>query len=287
MEGFGYDDRSFSARHPALPLQQGSVPVVGNVTVHPTSTSMYPKNLLYAYALIGICALPACHKGTSYGEGMVRLHVTGTWEGQPFQASQEHHDVLNHRVFVDGLKLYLSDVQLKGPSGQEDLLEVGLFNLTVGEGVSLVKVPAGTYGSLLFGLGVRPDLNMSDPSQYAAGHPLSVSNGTYWTWASGYRFVMFDGRFDTDPNGTGTVLPTFSIHSGKNDCYTTAERLAPSPIHVEPGDTTDVYLNFAVDRFFYTQNDTIDISVDNQSHGENLTLALRFTDCFVQSTTLH
>lgn len=248
---------------------------------------MGSKKFVYAAALVGILVLPSCHKGYVEGGGMVRLHVTATWEGQPFQASVEHHDVLNHRVFVDALKLYLSDVKLKGPSGEEDILEIGLFNLTNGEGTTMAPVPAGTYGTLQFGLGVRPDLNSSDPSQYAAGHPLSVNNGTYWTWATGYRFVMFDGRFDTDPNGTGTVLPTFSIHSGKDACYTNVERPAPSPIHVEPGDTTDVYLNFAVDQFFYTTNDTIDISVDNQSHGENLPLALRFTDCFVQSTTVH
>jgi len=219
--------------------------------------------------------------------GQVRLHVLATWEGQPFVVSQEHHDVLDHRIFVDGLKLYLSNISLQGPSGNADLLEVGLFNFSNGEGTHVAAVASGTYNELHFGLGVSPGLNMSDPAQYAAGHPLSVSNGTYWTWASGYRFVMFDGRYDTDPNGTGTVLPTFSVHSGKNDCYATVVRQAPAPIHVLPGDTTEVYLAFAVDRFLYTASDTIDISTDNQSHGNNLPLALRFTDCFVQSTSLH
>ena len=118
---------------------------------------------------------------------------------------------------------------------------------------------------------------------YPVGHPLSVSNGTYWTWATGYRFVMFDGRYDTDPNSTGAPMSLFSIHTGMEPCYRVRDLDFAAPFTVVGGDTTELVLRFEVDRFFHDNGVVIDLAVDHQAHGDNLTLAMRFTDNVVNS----
>jgi len=189
-------------------------------------------------------------------------------------------------VQVELLKLYLAEVRLTGPSGAAPLMDITLLNAFGTGGAPVLPVASGSYIGFHFGLGVPPELNASDPVLYPVGHPLSVSNGTYWTWATGYRFVMFDGRYDTDPDGTGAPLSLFSIHTGMAPCYQVRDMDLATPFVVEPGDTTDLVLQLAVERFFTSATDTIDLAVDNQSHGENMPLALRFTENVLNSITV-
>lgn len=237
--------------------------------------------------LAGALVLVGCGKPAQpLGDGHVRVRFVPQWEGAPFQASQSYINVMQHRILADMVKFYMAEAVVTGPSGTRDLNDIELIDITSGPGSRTYQVAAGTYSKLRFGLGVPPAMNASDPAIYPSGHPLSIMNGTYWTWATGYRFFMFDGRYDTDPNGTGTVLPTFSIHTGLDACYRMVELERGAPFQIVPGDTTELVVSVAVDRFFYTATDTIDISVDNQTHGTNLPLALRFTDTFAGSMTL-
>lgn len=232
-----------------------------------------------------VAMLAGCHKPYTVDgpEGYVRLKVEATWQGQPLQAGAVHLNVTNYRTQVESFKVYLAELRLTGPGGASALTDIALFDATDGGGSEVYTAEAGTYSGLHFGLGVPDDLNTSDPVLYPVGHPLSVSNGTYWTWATGYRFVMLDGRYDTDPNGTGTPMSLFSIHTGMAPCYRVSDRDFAAPFTVAGGDTTDLVLRFEVDRFFHNPIDTIDLAVDNQAHGDNLTLAMRFTDNVLNS----
>ena len=245
------------------------------------------NSLLRTSALfIGSATLLAgCHKPYTVDgpEGYVRLKVEATWQGQPLQAGEVHLNVSDYRTQVELFKLYLAELRLTGPGGASALTDIALFDALNGGSSEVYTAEAGTYSGLHLGLGVPDDLNTSDPVLYPVGHPLSVSNGTYWTWATGYRFVMLDGRYDTDPNGTGTPMSLFSIHTGMAPCYRVRDLDFAAPFTVEGGDTTDLILRFPADKFFHNPIDTIDLAVDHQAHGDNMPLALRFTDNVLNS----
>lgn len=61
---------------------------------------------------------------------------------------------------------------------------------------TLQEVPAGTYKSLRFSIGVPKEPNHSDPAQYPPAHPLNSNlNHLHWDWAGGYIFLAIEGKY--------------------------------------------------------------------------------------------
>lgn len=241
--------------------------------------------ILVALALIGTTSCRKDRPVGGPGLGELELIVEAKWGDEPFSVAEPRVNITNYRVLFDMIRLYLAEIELVGPAN-ERLTEIELFNLGAASQVRRYEVPAGTWSGVRMGIGVPSALNFSDPALYPQGHPLSVSNGTYWTWTTGYRFVIFDGRYDVDPEGTGTILPVFSIHPGLDTCYTVVQRNAAQPIVVRAGETTQLRVEFDVSRFFYSAVDTLDLAVDNQAHGDNIQLATRFMDLVSRAMTL-
>lgn len=207
----------------------------------------------------------------------IKLKVTPLWNGAIFSESTIYHNIMDFRVRVSGIKLYLGDLHLLTPGGEHHLSDAAFFNLTDSAQSVFLAAPPGDYTGLHFGIGLTPSVNASDPVLFAADHPLSANNGMYWTWASQYRFVIFEGRFDTLSAGSDTLHQSFSIHTGMDTCYRERE-FAALPISVVTGAYTQVNVTFDLAKFFYTDTDTIDLRTDNQSHIGDTELAIRLSD---------
>lgn len=214
----------------------------------------------------------------------VRLIVKPMWDGAPFDKYTVYHNVMDYRIQVQMLKMYLSDIELLTTGNAQELSRAELFRLTDGPDTVVLDVTAGDYTGLRFGIGVPEYLNHQDPTQYAADQPLSTSNGMHWTWTEGYRFVVFDGRYDTLGTGTNQPPDMFSIHTGFDTCYREVE-FASMPVQVPTGTYVDIAIEFDLAKFFFTANDTIDLKVDNQAHGANIPLAIRLSDCVAGSVS--
>lgn len=84
-----------------------------------------------------------------------------------------------------------------------------------------------------FGLGVPEDMNAMDPTTFESSHPLSSAFAMYWTWASKYRFIKAEGRFNASgdlsdaANNDGIIW-----HTGTDPLY----RTTTLDIDVRPGD---------------------------------------------------
>ena len=61
-------------------------------------------------------------------------------------------------------------------------------------------------------------------------------------------------------------------------CYAAVELWPSGGIQIRQGDTAFVTVHLAVDEFFHSANGTIDLVTENAAHGNNLPLALKFTD---------
>jgi hypothetical protein len=208
---------------------------------------------------------------------VLRIRIVPEWEGQPFQPFTEYRAPGNIRFQAEMVRFYLSDIRAVSATGEQPLSAVKL--LKIGSGSSRIDLfaPEGTWLGLRAGLGLPDALNSTNAALYGDEHPMSVNTGMYWSWASGYKFVLFDGRFDPDPLGTGPLLSPFSVHTGMDTCYTTVELFPPLPFSTRMGEVTELTLRVKVDGFLRTPEETIDVVTENSAHGANFPLALKLT----------
>lgn len=219
------------------------------------------------------------------GTSSLELKLNAWFDDEAFVAGETYHNISDYRVNVTELKLYLSDVYAVKNNGDTVFLsDIALFHLNSGEdAITVEDVPAGEYVAFGFGLGVSTDLNspqneeIFDISLFDNDHPLSISSGMYWTWQAGYRFVIFEGKYNTDSDGTDPLIEGYSYHTGKDESYRTVEF---DNINFEVNGTGNsvINLDFDVDRFYYSQSDTVDVAVDSQTHGTNQDLSNRVSE---------
>jgi hypothetical protein len=228
--------------------------------------------------------LSACKKDEASGDGVgnFQLRLYPTFEGQAFETGEIYRDVLGHRIRVDDFKLYISNAALLKTDGTTlPLIDIDLFTLQTAQSIKF-EVPAGDYAGLLVSFGVPEESNKDqDPTQYPNDHPLSVAGaqGMFWGWNTGYIFMKFEGKADTLGVDGNEMLHPFAFHCGEDVLYRSHDFNVP--FNVGDDGTSCMDLRFAVDRFFYSASDTIDIKVNYLTHTSgNLPLAVRFTDLF-------
>jgi len=113
-----------------------------------------------------------------------------------------------------------------------------------------------------FGLGVPSDMNAMDPTSFETTHPLSSAYAMYWTWASKYRFLKAEGRFNAGGDLTNAATNSGIIwHTGTDALY----RTRTFDVSVRPGDRLVVKIDLdfllgnvslANDGFTHTTVDT-------------------------------
>ncbi len=161
-------------------------------------------------------------------------------------------------------------------SGGEELIDIALVSFKditsqqlADEGISFTiqDVPAGSYKGLKMGLGVSDDFNMTQPGDYAAGHPLSDN---YWTAATGYIFSKIEGNADL--NGDGDFTEKLTFHTG-------ASELHKEKVFIEDfqlGQSTPLQFEFNVDLYKVlarSSNDFLDFRQITQDHTNNMEVA--------------
>ena len=91
-----------------------------------------------------------------------------------------------------------------------------------------------------FGLGVTSDMNAMDPTSFETTHPLSSAFAMYWTWASKYRFLKAEGRFNAGGDLSNASTNGGIIwHTGTDPLY----RTRTFDVSVRPGDRLAVKID--------------------------------------------
>lgn len=226
-----------------------------------------------------------CPSGTNPSDiGTIRLNMNAYFGDEAFAVGNVYTNVNGYRVRIDDFKFYLSEASaIKEDGTLLPLSEIDLINLSSGNASREISLPTGNYNGIQFSIGVPPEQNKDqDPTVYPNTHPLSVNGaqGMFWSWNTGYIFVKFEGKADLEGQEGNELLSPFAFHCGEDVLFRThvVDNLAFS---IGSDMTTELNLNFQTDRFFYSDNDTIDIAVDNLTHTSgNLPLAERFTNLF-------
>jgi hypothetical protein len=240
------------------------------------------KKLLFLILISLFLLESSCNK-KEVGDSSLTIEVSFVYGDEEFTINEIYSNFpLNYNTKIEKLLLYLSEIKLVDLDGQSHHFAEIIF-VDAADSISTFKatIPAKQYLRLDFSIGVPQALNGTDDENFDAAlynpdHALSINNGMYWTWNTGYRFVRLDGRSNTNPEEDDDFETLVSIHTGKDYCF----RNKSFPISytaIEQGEGK-IKLVFDVYDFLASEDDIIDIAVDNQSHGTNEGLANRFSD---------
>jgi hypothetical protein len=249
---------------------------------------------LVGFVLLTCCVTSCSDPFTFWSDdvpGTVRLDLHLTWKGEPFALNQKGEDHNGHVIRLENLQMYLSRISLRDElSGEWRALgDVHLVDFSADHPFILEEVPGGFYDGIKFGLGIPPDLNSGiDPASYPNEHPLSVagSAGMFWTWASGYIFVKYEGKFA--PEGSGEPLEPLSYHTGTDSAYREVILDLPDPQYFAPRNLTVLDLSFDGAEALHGPLDSIDVVTHPVTHSAVGTqLGYRLMDLMDDAWSLH
>lgn len=101
-------------------------------------------------------------------------------------------------------------------SGVDTSNTVALVDALSPQRIDLGSFALDSITALRFAVGVNPDLNHLDPTQYNMNHPLAPkSPSMHWGWTSGYRFLAVEGVSGTG----GNFNQVFQFHGLGDDNF--------------------------------------------------------------------
>lgn len=228
-----------------------------------------PVNLLLALLTVSAMSCNLLREETVEPvPGTLRLETALVWENEPYALGQVVTDHLGHTLRLDNLQAYVAPIALRNAAG--DWIEsddVFLLDFGTNRPNLVSPFPAGTYDAMRIGLGIPPEINTDiDPASYPNSHPLSVlgSAGMFWTWASGYIFVKYEGKFALEP-GTQLLEP-FSYHCGTDASYRTVTFELDAPLEIKSQEVKAATLTLDASRALIGPSDSIDLAVDPVTH---------------------
>lgn len=194
------------------------------------------------------------------------------YENEDMQFFTKYNNVHDCTFELSMFKFYLSNIALHGTDGDTVMLsDIEMIDFRENMHTLAYTLPGGAFDGISFDLGVPVHLNGTQnpeflTSVYSLDHPLSSSNGTYWTWQSGYRFFMVEGRFDTIPEASGDLPTTLSFHTGRDTLF---RHVGHWNSNISTAAGAENHLQFALDfeKFFAHEGDTVDLRHNRDFHG--------------------
>jgi hypothetical protein len=152
----------------------------------------------------------------SVAQTNVTLNLEHRLDGSEFSFNEERIAPGGYAFDVDRLQYYISDIELIHDGGQTINVDDVWLLVNAGNDVDfdLGDHDFTTIEGINFYIGVGPDVNNDDPSQWPPSHPLAPQNPSmHWGWSSGYRFVAMEGGA-----GNNTAF-TYEVHALGNNNY--------------------------------------------------------------------
>lgn len=129
---------------------------------------------------------------------VLQIHISPDFSGQPLQnASLRYQTEAGETFSVTRASYLLSDFALQREDGSWLEWSNSVAWLDYGQNrdsVRLEPIPPGDYRTIRFMVGLRPELNHENITNFPPTHPLNPEvNGLYWGWQGGYIFMALEG----------------------------------------------------------------------------------------------
>lgn len=197
------------------------------------------KNIVFSACAIASLSLilSACSKKDDdhplTEPGKVTIEFDHTVNGTDLILNNQWYKNENGDSFtVSKFNYYISNIILNGASGA--FSETESYHLIQHEQSSsmsfdISNVPAGTYSSVSFMIGVDSVRNVSGAQTGA----LDPANGMFWSWNTGYIMLKLEGKSPVSPAPDNMFLFHCGGFSGNNNVLRTVTLNFPAPVEVD------------------------------------------------------
>jgi hypothetical protein len=227
-------------------------------------------------------SIVSCKKNGEENNADLNISFQNQVNGTNIPLNQSYRNAANVDVNYETFQFYLSDITIVNSNGDGRLVsEIELFKFDATGKANLdFRVPFGDYESIQFGIGVKKTLNEMDPSTFSdADHPLNITQNTYWGWASMYRFIMMEGRYDA--NLDGVFEGTFAYHTGREGSYRTFT--LSHDFKIDKKDQNNLNFNIDLFQLLEKSGNSVNVVTEPYYHGgtENEDISTRISDNMV------
>ena len=249
------------------------------------------NNLIALGAMALVVSASSCKKdegdpvipGTNPGK--VSLEFSNSVGSEPITFGSKWYKNENGDSFtLSKFNYYISNIRLNKADGSTAFTEADSYHLieenkVASKNFEMTNVPAGTYNSITFLIGVDSARNSSGAQTGA----LDPANGMFWTWSTGYIMVKIEGN---SPKSTASGN-AFQLHAGgytgANSVLRTVTLNFPSSIVVD-GNSKHVHLRADLLEALKTPN-TINFATTNTIMSAGAT-AKMFADNYTDMLTV-
>lgn len=128
---------------------------------------------------------------------------------------------------IDEMKFYISNIKFYRGTDTMLVSDVELVSFLEGKTSFSYEIRSEGYDGMVFGLGLNPIQNATDPTQVELSDPLSAAWGMYWSWGAKYRFVVFEGKANMNGMLGSSDDISLSYHPGADNLYKRVEINVP------------------------------------------------------------
>ena len=240
------------------------------------------KNIFTSFLLLASLA--------TFAQSDVYLQFNHLWNDAPFQLDQELMTNGGQSVKVDRLEFYLSQFSIQHDGGQITTVDNTWLLVRPAENESfyLGNYDITTVEAITFSCGVEEAFNHLDPATYPMDHPLAPQNPSmHWGWASGYRFIAFEGTAGAAFSQIWEIHALGDAHYIEQSIATGAEEISGDLYigldgnyanllgsinvsngmieHSETGQTINAVFNNMQNAVFSASDGTVGIAQENQT----------------------
>lgn len=159
----------------------------------------------------------------------IYLDFNHLWNGNPFVQETEVLANNGSPIKVNRLEFYLSGFSIQHDGGQVTEIDEQWLLVRPADNASfyLGNFDINQVEAITFSCGVEEEYNHLDPSTYPVGHPLAPQNPSmHWGWASGYRFIAFEGTSGAAFSQIWEIHALGDAHYIEQTVYTGAENIS-------------------------------------------------------------
>ncbi len=183
-------------------------------------------------------------------QSFLNIEIHSALNGIPLKENTALSFDNSYDMKIDELKFFISNPALINDEGDTVWAKfaaypesVFLFHLKESKNF-LVNVPEGTYQTLIFDVGLNPELNDMNPGKFDYPHPLSWEHDMFWDMLK-YRFFILESAVNYPD--TSDFTHVISYHLGGDD-YLRKVAL-PVSLNIQPG-TSELDIEFNLDDIF-------------------------------------
>lgn len=229
------------------------------------------RRLIYFFPILVLSLFfSACDGDDEVQGGTLELVFKAKYGDEPLVMLDETY------IYPDGTPIkfqlvnyYVSDLTLAAPADNKEtnVSEVELISYadfydqnTASEGFQLVydDLTPGTYEELRLGVGLTPELNGTQPSNYQAGHPLTEN---FWSWARGYVFAKIEAKADL--NGDGSFDDNITYHIGADELF--ANMTVERPIVIQKDNPVQLTFELDFEQVLQRDGNYLDLNIESNT----------------------